>query len=231
MKNPLRHTTLLSGLALLALAAVITMISFGASAHGKPVDAQNVSASVQHLARAMDQYHNRFPVYDDVSSAGNHFHALTKFPNGNALVTVNGSYSLDKHTGATSIRSTFTAGGGNFGGFIFQNGVLPNGATSPSPNFGTEPNAGFDSTGATALTFWARGQLGGEVVDFFMGGVGWAGNNVNNPCVPGFAGPCPAPDSTAAVKITVTLTTQWTKYSIDLANKDLHYVLGDLPGE
>jgi FG-GAP-like repeat len=186
-----------------------------------------VPASVQYLAHAMDQFHDRFPVYDDVSSAGNHFHALTLFPDENARVTVTGSYSVDKHSGATAIRCTFTTGGSNYGGFNFQNGILPNGATKPSPNFGTVLNAGIDLTGATALTFWARGEHGGEVVDFFMGGVGRnEDDTVKNPCIPGFSGPCPAPDSTPAVKITVTLTTQWTQYSINLANKDLHYVLG-----
>ena len=226
MKRTFRCGSLSFSLALLSLAILIASLSLVTSASGAQPDTQTISASVQYLARAMDQYHDRFPVYEDVSSAGNHFHALTKFPDGNALVTINGSYALDKHSGATAMRCTFTPGGVNFGGFNFQNGVLPNGTTAPSPNFGTVLNAGIDLSGATALTFWARGQQGGEVVDFFMGGVGWTGNAVNSPCVPGFAGPCPAPDSTPAVKITKTLTTQWTQYSIDLANKDLHYVLG-----
>jgi hypothetical protein len=187
---------------------------------------ESVSAAIQYLSAAMDQFHNRFPVYDDVSSAGNRFHTLTKFPSAGALVTINGSHSLDKHSGATSIRCTFTPGGVNFGGYNFQNGVLLPGATAPIPNFGTYLNAGIDLSGSTALTFWARGQNGGEVVDFFMGGVGWNDNAVNNPCTPGFPGPCPAPDSTPAVKITVTLSTQWTKYTIDLSGRNLSYVLG-----
>ncbi len=32
-------------------------------------------ASVRYLADVMDQYHSAFGVYEDVSSAGNHFHA------------------------------------------------------------------------------------------------------------------------------------------------------------
>src|SRR6185503_5146342 len=108
---------------------------------------QPVPASVQYLARAMDQFHDRFPVYDDVSSAGNHFHALAVFPK-NALVTVTGSYSLDKHSGASAIRCTFTPGGDNYGGFSFQNGILPSGETKPLPNLGTVLNAGIDLTGA-----------------------------------------------------------------------------------
>ncbi|MGH9847376.1 MAG: hypothetical protein ACREEM_52450, partial [Blastocatellia bacterium] len=185
-----------------------------------------VPGNIQYLARVMDQFHDRFPVYDDVSSAGNHFHTLTKFPNQSALVTINGSYSPDKHSGATSIRCAFMPGGVNFGGFNFQNGVLPSGAVAPVPNFGTVLNAGVNLTGATALTFWARGAAGGEVVDFFVGGVGWTGSVVNSPCTPGFPGPCPAPDSTPAVLTTITLTTQWTKYSIDLTGRNLSYVLG-----
>src|SRR6266540_501917 len=226
MKRTFGCGSLPLSLALLSLAILIASLSLVTSASGAQPDTQTISASVQYLAGAMDQYHGRFPVYEDVSSAGNHFHALTKFPDGNALVTINGSYALDKHSGATAMRCAFTPGGINFGGFNFQNGVLPNGTTVPSPNFGTVLNAGIDLSGATALTFWARGEQGGEGVDFFMGGLGWIGNAVNSPCVPGYPGPCPAPDSTPAIKITRTLTTQWAQYSIDLANKDLHYVLG-----
>ena len=174
----------------------------------------------------MDQYHSRVPVYDDVSSAGNRFHALARFPDETALVTNTGSYSADRHSGATAMRATFLPGGYNFGGFVFQNGVLPNGTTAPLLNFGTEPNAGFDLTGAESLTFWARGEQGGEVVDFFMGGVGWNGNVVNNPCTPAHQALCPYPDSTPAVRITATLTTQWTQYTIALAGRNLSYVLG-----
>src|SRR5689334_6794635 len=32
---------------------------------------QSAQASIAYLTQVMDQYHNRFPVYDDVSSAGN----------------------------------------------------------------------------------------------------------------------------------------------------------------
>jgi hypothetical protein len=226
VKKTFNQATLVFVLALLGMAACLPNLGFKAKATNQQPEPLNVSASVQYLARVMDQYHDRFPVYDDVSSAGNHFHGLTKFPTGNALVTINGSYSLEKHSGATAIRCTFTPGGANFGGFNFQNGVLLNGATAPVPNFGTEPNAGYDLTGATTLTFWARGAQGGETVDFFMGGVGWSGEMLNNPCTSNFPGQCPFPDSTSAVKITVTLTTQWTQYAIDLAGKNLNYVLG-----
>jgi hypothetical protein len=210
----------------LGFTATTSWVIYSEKLSGAFPRALSVGGDIQYLANAMDQFHNRFPVYDDVSSAGNHFHTLTRFPGPSALVTIDGSYSLDKHSGATSIRCTFANGGDNFGGYNFQNGVLAGGATAPSPNFGTVFNAGLDLSGATALTFWARGQNGGEVVDFFMGGVGWNGDTVNSPCTPSFPGPCPASDSTPAVKITVALSNQWAKYSINLTGRNLSYVLG-----
>lgn len=191
---------------------------------------QSVSNSLEYLRNVMDKYHNRFPVYDDVSSPGNHFFAFTKIPNENAAVDINGSYAINPHSGATAIRCDFRRDftGMNFGGFYFQNGILPAGELAPLPNFGTVPNAGIDLTGAAALRFWVQGDKGGEVVEFFMGGVGRNPdtNAVMNPCVPGFSGPCPAPDSTPVVKITKTLTNQWELIRIDLTGKNLGYVLG-----
>jgi len=208
--------------------AALVWASFQINADESTFNQQSAAASLEYLARAMDEYHNRFPVYDDNSSAGNHFHALAKIPDENALVTNFGSHTGNPHSGATAIRCAFTPGGANFGGFYYHNGVLQTGASAPSPNFGTVPNAGINLTGATALTFWARGERGGEVVEVFMGGVGRNPDTgaVLNPCAPGFPGPCPAPDSTPVVKATFTLTTDWRQYSLPLAGRNLSYVLG-----
>ncbi|HEX8147939.1 MAG TPA: DUF4214 domain-containing protein [Pyrinomonadaceae bacterium] len=191
-------------------------------------DVASAKASIEYLARVMDQFHNRFVVYQDVSAAGNHFFALTKFQDDNAPVDMNGSFTEEKHSGATALRCLFSdTSGTKFGGFVFQNGILRAGDGAPRPNFGTEPGAGVDLSGATALTFWARGKNGGEVVDFFMGGVGYNEfGALNNPCTPGVAGPCQYPDSTPAVRINVTLTAQWKQYRIDLTGRNLSYVLG-----
>lgn len=191
----------------------------------------NASAtlSINYLAQVMDQFHNRFAVYDDVSSAGNHFFAWAKTPDGNAQANINGSFTDNPHSGATAIQCSFLpAPGGIFGGFVFLNGTLTGTQTTPQPNFGTEANAGIDLTGATALTFWARGKQGGEIVEFFVGGVGWDSDTgaVRNPCTPNVPGPCPYPDSTKAIKITRTLTNQWQQFRIDLTNVSLNYVLG-----
>jgi hypothetical protein len=180
---------------------------------------QSKEASLEYLRKVMDQYHYRFPVYDDVSSPGNHFFAFAKIPFDISALHVNGSFTTNRHSGATSIR--FELGNtteANFGGFYLLNGVLPDGVRAPQLNFGTIPNAGVDLTGATALTFWARGERGNEKIDFFMGGVGY------NPST-GIPDQ-PFPDSTPVVKISVTLGTQWQQYRIDLIGKKLDYILG-----
>lgn len=192
-----------------------------ATAQGADPGVQSAKASITHLARMMDQFHSRFPVYFDVSSAGNHFHAFAKIPDGDAPVTVNGSSTNNPHSGATAIRFQLLTGGGPYGGFYFQNGVLPAGATAPQLNFGTVPNAGINLSGATALTFWARGEVGGEQIEFFMGGVGRDADTG--------AAVEPYPDSTPrrpGVGTVCHLTTAWQKFTIDLTGASLNYVLG-----
>lgn len=186
-----------------------------------PQDNTSVSLSVQFLAEVMDRYHNRFPVYDDVSSAGNHFVAFGKIPSGSALVFVNGSWTENPHSGATCMRFQFMDS--RFAGFYFMNGVLHSGARAPLVNFGDTPNAGINLSGATSLTFWVRGDRGGEVIDFFTAGVGrdaQSGRPTN-----------PYPDSSPrhpAIGNKVRLTTQWQQIRIDVRGLDLSYVLGGL---
>lgn len=102
--------------------------------------------SLNYLRGVMDQYHTRVAVYDDVSSAGNHFLIYTK-SDPNAPVTMNGSWAPSPHSGATSIRAEYVA-------------------TSPSGGYDLQSDAGIDLSGATALTFWARGAVGGEQIEF-----------------------------------------------------------------
>jgi hypothetical protein len=118
--------------------------------------------------------------------------------------------------GSTCIRNDFRAiDSGYWGGWYFQNGVLSNEA-QPRCNWGEVPNAGFDLTGATRVTFWARGERGGEQIEFFAGGLG---------VITGM----PYPDSFSRVPDigqSTTLTNIWQQYAIDLSGKNLSYVVG-----
>ncbi len=81
---------------------------------------------------------------------------------------------------------------------------------TPANNWGKIKGAGYDLRGAEKLTFWARGEKGGErIVAFKMGGlVG------------------PYPDTDSAMIGPIRLTKEWTKYSIDLKDKDLRHIVG-----
>lgn len=167
----------------------------------------------------MDQFHNRFPVYDDVSSADNHFVAYGKIPDEGAQVSINSSWTDNPHSGATAMRFTFS--GQDSGGFYFLNGVLPAGSTSPLLNFGDIPSAGIDLSGATTLTFWACGDNGGERIDFFVAGVGR--NAETGQSTQPFPGSSPRHP---ALGNTFTLSREWQRFEIDVSGLDLSYVLG-----
>lgn len=187
-----------------------------ASAH------ESVVLGTVFLDQMMDEFHQTVNVSRDVSSPGDHFYGRQLMPDASAPVTMVGDWIVDPHTGATAIRSEFVASQ-PWGGIYFQNGLLPDGAVSPVLNFGSTPNAGIDLTGATELTFWAKGEKGGEKIEFFMGGIG---RNASTG-----APIAPFPDSTPRVPSAgsdalVVLTTEWKQYRIDLRGRDLSYVLG-----
>ncbi len=80
----------------------------------------------------------------------------------------------------------------------------------PANNWG-DVKGGYKLTGAKKLVFGARGEKGGEVVTFKMGGVGM-----------GHA----YPDSDNASSAPIILTKEWKEYSIDLTGKDLSHIIG-----
>lgn len=128
--------------------AVLFLLAAAVSLHAAASPSGSVQASLAYLREVMDRDHTRFPVYDDVSSPGNHFHAYARIPDANAPVEMNGSWTDNPHSGATAIRAVFRSrSASGFGGFYFQNGTLTGTETAPQPNFGTVRNAGIDLTG------------------------------------------------------------------------------------
>jgi len=79
----------------------------------------------------------------------------------------------------------------------------------PNSNWGNH-RGGYDLTGAKKLTFWARGERGGEVIlEVKVGGI--SGKYI---------------DSASAGIGPLTLTSEWRQYEIDLAAMDLSYISG-----
>ncbi len=185
--------------------------------------ATSAQASISFLAGFMDAYHHRFPVYYDVSSAGNHFIAYGKIPDETAAASSNGSWTDDLQSGATAIRCEFEdVPGDNFGGFYFLNGTLTGNERLPVPNFGEQPNAGIDLSDAVMLTFWVKGETGDEIIDFFFAGVGYdPETGVQTALFPGSEHRYPPLGEGY-----VPLTNGWQEINIPISGLDLSYVLG-----
>ena len=195
----------------------------------------SLDLSINFLRDRMDEFHTRFPIYDDVSAAGNHFNKYAIIKNVAKQstienVSVTGAWKINPHSGATCLKFSFTPDKtipNDFGGYFLMNGVLTThnpperGDTlEPQVNFGEIPKAGLDIIGAKRLTFYAKGDKGGENIKFMFGGVGW------NPDTNQRIDKTPYPDSAHPPGVLLTLTNQWKLYSIDLTGLDTSYVLG-----
>jgi hypothetical protein len=168
----------------------------------------------------MDKYHKTFDVYTDVGSGGNHFPVKAKMWDFGSIdmIEMDECFSereIQLHNeSATCIKATFKPQFENsWGGFYLMNGIFPPNAKEPQLNWGDSPNAGFNLTGATKLTFFARGEKGDEMVEFFVGGIGWLNNKPYKESLP------------KASTGFVTLSREWKQYSIGLTGENLSYVL------
>ena len=81
----------------------------------------------------------------------------------------------------------------------------------PRENWGSMPGKINLFNDASKLTFWAKGEVGGEKAEFKVGGI--SGEYY---------------DSLRPAKSTglITLTPEWMQYSIDLRSRDLSHVIG-----
>jgi len=143
-----------------------------------------------------------FVVYLDKNSKDNHY-----IPSGwmgdTGDIKLNDQSADNPHTGTTSIQFVYSAKKSQnqgWAGVYWQN---------PPNNWGNK-KGGFDLTGMTKLTFWARGAKGGEVIQKVMVG--------------GIKGTYP--DTTAVEMGPIELTDAWQQYTINLVGKDLSYING-----
>ena len=144
-----------------------------------------------------------FAVYVDSGYFKNHF-----IPSGwmgdYGDIKINPNSKDNVHSRRSCIKITYTAQarqGNSWAGIYWQN---------PENNWGMREGGGFDLSQATKLTFWARGEKGGEIIrEFKMGGI---------------SGAYPDTDSTSMGPI--SLATEWKQYTMDLADMDLSYIIG-----
>ena len=143
-----------------------------------------------------------FGVYKDKNAKENHY-----IPSGwmgdYGDIKLNDQSADNPHSGTTSMQFIYSAKksqGQGWAGVYWQN---------PANNWGSK-KGGFDLTGMTKITFWARGAKGAEVIQKFKVG--------------GIKGTYP---DTAEVEFgPVELTDAWKEYTINLTGKDLSYISG-----
>jgi hypothetical protein len=144
----------------------------------------------------------KFYVYADQGYFKNHF-----IPSGwmgdVGDVKIADAWPDKPYSRKTSIRIIYTAEkkqGAGWTGIYWQD---------PANNWGNL-KGGYDLSGATKLTFWARGEKGGEVISEFK--IGGIRGEISD---------------SASVSIgPVTLTPEWKEYTIDLKNEDLSLIIG-----
>jgi hypothetical protein len=143
-----------------------------------------------------------FAVYVENNSKENHY-APSGWMGDYGDLKINLANTEKPRSGNTCIKITYSAKmtqGAGWSGIYWQ---------QPANNWG-EKKGGYDLTGATKLTFWARGAMGGEkIAEFKMGGI---------------TGEFPDSDSMAIGP--VELTKEWQKFTIDLKDKDMSHVIG-----
>ncbi|TRZ94328.1 hypothetical protein D4R78_06585 [bacterium] len=145
-----------------------------------------------------------FVVYLDRNAKDNHY-----IPSGwigdYGDIKMNDQTADSPHAGTTSIQFVYSAKksqGQGWAGVYWQN---------PANNWGSK-KGGFDLTGMTKLTFWARGAKGGELLQKVM--VGMSNKDKTYP-------------DTASVEMgPIELTDSWQQYTVNLVGKDLSYING-----
>jgi len=146
----------------------------------------------------------KFYVYKDKPSPLNHYVASGYMPDGKC-VDINDAWVDNCQDSRSCIQVKFDRNcSSNDTGWAGAYWLDP-------PNNWGDTKGGYDLTGAHKLVFGARGENGGEVVKFKIGGVG-VGHRYF--------------DSDTAATDTVTLTKDWQEYSIDLTGKDLSRIIG-----
>jgi hypothetical protein len=174
--------------------------------------------AVKGLTDRLNSFRDSVFVYKDFGLTENNFTQKAKIFGNHAefVRDLNENWQTNPYSGSSCIRCDITTKGTSWGGWMFLNGYLPKGATQPKLNDGKQPDAGLDLTGAYELRFYARGEQGGEYVEFFTCGFGYDGEDGSR--IEKY------PDSEGKHSWRAMLSTEWEEYSIPLKFADLRNI-------
>lgn len=197
--------------------ALVCSVGFSGAAFAQSANPAPAERALLYLKSRMDDVAENLYVYRNFAADENRFVAKGLFSSAgqsDLVYPMDENWTVNPASGDSCIRCRVRIGSGNWGGWMFINGMLKEGEMVPVPVWGDVDGCAMDLSGATALTFMARGEKGGERVEFFMGGLGRSGETG----IP----ETEYPDSTAKISTgVVTLTDTWEQYVIDLSDADL----------
>jgi hypothetical protein len=150
---------------------------------------------------------DEFYVYKDYPSEENHENHFMPcgWMGDIEAISFDDKWNLGCYSGSSCIKQSFAARCENWVGIYWLESP-----ESDQCNWGTVPNVGFDLRGCSKIIFKAKGENGGERIEFFAGGIN------------GLYGDSFLKASTGPI----SLTPDWQEYSINLNDFDLSYVIG-----
>jgi len=185
---------------LAAAVAVLMAAGIAGAAPKKAVVASDAGTIVKKEAAKKSGFF--FGLYSDQGSRDDHF-APSGWMGDYGDLKINPGCAENPHNGKYCFKVTYSARAtqnAGWAGIYWQ---------QPANNWG-DKKGGYNLTGATKLTFWARGDKGGEkMAEFKVGGI--TGEY---------------PDSDSNTLGPVELTKAWTQYTIELKDKDLSNIIG-----
>ena len=143
-----------------------------------------------------------FYVYTDIGTKDNHYAPYGLMGDMSAISMDQGS-QVRPYSGKTCIKIAYEPSKGNIGwaGIYW---------TEPANNWG-DKGFGFNLTGAERVSFWARGEKGGEIINnFIVGGIRGKQHE----------------DSDSRVIGPIELAQEWRQFYIELDDADLSNIIG-----
>ena len=135
-----------------------------------------------------------FVIYAEQDGSNNHY-VPTGWMGNSKAIKMDAGCRTGPHSGSTCLRIEYQATN-EWGGVVWQD---------PPGDWGDKAG-GWNLSGAKQLTFWARGENGGEEVGFKFGLLGSEKSH---------------PDSDTGGLEKIKLTPEWKSYTVDLTGKDL----------
>ena len=178
------------------------------------------AAAISALTNRQKSERDTVYVYKDFSMTANHFTQKAKMAgkDDSLVKDMDENWQEDPYSGTSCIRCEVSTRIEDWGGWLFLNGYLPKGETVPLLNDGSMDGQGLDLTGATELRFMAKGDRGGEKVEFFTAGFGYDGSSGKKNVE--------YPDSAKKQSAGwIELTDQWEEYVIPLDSADMSYIV------